>query len=362
VIRLARPLLGDEEVAAAEEVIRSGWLVQGPRVAAFEELLCARTDSAHTVCCSSGTAALQLALAALDLPPGTRVLVPAYTFPATVNAVLLAGLSPVLIDIDPSTYNLDPEDCLRVLEPGDVLLAVHQFGLPAPLDELPEETLVIEDAACALGSRLGGRLAGSLGAMGCFSFHPRKIITTAEGGAVTSSDEGLAERLRLLRNHGMARQPDGSRTFETVGWNFRLSELHAALGIVQMGRLDALLEDRQRIAAHYNEQLAGLAEQGLELPRVPAGAEPNWQSYVVRLPVGRSVTATVSALREQGVEASIGAQALHQQAAYRTLPSFDRSLPGTEDAAARALALPVASGLSSTDLQRVTDSLTALIG
>jgi dTDP-4-amino-4,6-dideoxygalactose transaminase len=362
VIRLAKPLLGAEEEQAVAEVLRSGWLVQGPRVAEFEGLLAEAVGVDHVVACSSGTAALQLAIAALDPPPGAKVALPAFTFPATINSVLLAGLQPVLVDIDPSTYNLDPDDLERVLGDVDMVMPVHQFGLPSPIEGLTDRTIVIEDAACALGAVLGGRQAGSLGTLGCFSFHPRKVITTGEGGAVSTDDPALADRLRLLRNHGMARNDDGTRSFSIPGWNFRLSEIHAAIGICQMARLEGLFADRNRIAAGYNERLAPLQERGLELPRVPEGAVPTWQSYVVRVPRGRRVPDVLAALRASGVEASTGANALHREPAYRDLEGCRRPLPGTEDAYDRAVALPVPTGLSDSDLDAVAEALGRAIG
>ena len=370
-IRLASPLLGDEEIAAVADVIRSGWLVQGERVAAFETLLRPHVGAAHVAACSSGTAALQLALGALALPPGTPVLVPTYTFPATINSVLLTGLDPVPVDVDPSTYNLCPVDTARVLGNIDgprVLLAVHQFGLPAPIDALlGEEFLLVEDAACALGSSL--QLddddlpvpAGAIGIAGCFSFHPRKLITTGEGGAVSTNDPELDSRIRVLRNHGISPDGQGGTEFACASGNLRLSELHAAIGIVQIDRLDTLLADRQRIADGYNTRLAPLQERGLELPRIPERAQPNWQSYVIRIPGGQDVQQVISQLAERGVQTNIGARGLHREPAYRDLPHFDRTFPGAEDALERALALPVPSGLSDDGLDQVAAALAEVI-
>ena len=367
-IRLAVPLLGPEEAQAVAEVLESGWLVQGARVAEFERRLAAEVGVAHCVACSSGTAALQLALAALELPAGARVALPDLTFPATLNAVLLAGLDPVLIDVDPSTYNLqaDAVEQLLASDPPDVLLAVHQFGLPAPLGGLLDRaaevgTIVVEDAACALGASMdlgGARVAaGAIGAMGCFSFHPRKLITTGEGGAVTTDDAELAERLRLLRNHGMERPPDGPARFVRPGWNFRLSELHAAVGIVQMDRLPTLLADRARIAAGYTRRLAPLVERGLRLPRVPDGAHPNWQSYVVRVPEGLEQAEVARRLVAGGVQCTISAQALHLEPAYADLPAAQGAFSGAEDARRNGLALPVAAGLTDEQLDLVASAL-----
>jgi len=373
-IRLARPVLGDEEARVLREVLDSGWLVQGKRVRRFEELLEARIPVAHTVACSSGTAALQLALAALELPAGSRVAIPAYTFPAPINAVLLAGLEPVLVDVDPSTYNLDADEVTALLnssQPPALLIAIHQFGLPAPVGELLDAARdagmqIIEDAACALGSALqvGGhrRPAGTLGAMGCFSFHPRKIITTAEGGAVSTEDGELAERLRLLRNHGQVRDPHTGRSeFRMPGWNLRLSDLHGALGEIQMTRLDGILSDRRRIAEGYLERLAPLTSCGLELPRVPQGAEPNWQSFVVRLPTGHDVPGVIAAMRERDIESTVGAQALHREAAYRDLPGCARPLPGTDDCITRAIALPTPPAMSDAQMDEVAAAMTEIL-
>lgn len=370
-IRLARPLLGNEEIQAVTEVLESGWLVQGERVASFEQLLQPHVGAAHVAACSSGTAALQLALAALALPPGTPVLVPTYTFPATINSVLLTGLEPIPVDVDPSTYNLCPTDTAKALERiagPKVILAVHQFGLPAPIDELLEhEFLLVEDAACALGASLQlddddlPVAAGGIGLAGCFSFHPRKLITTGEGGAVTTNDPEIDARVRILRNHGITPDGEGGTAFTCASGNLRLSELHAAVGVVQVGRLEALLSDRQRIADGYNERLAPLCERGLELPRVPLRAAPNWQSYVIRVPEGRKAADIIGALGEREVQSTIGARCLHREPAYRDLDHFDRSFPGAEDASERAVALPVASGLTDAELDQVAEALAEVL-
>jgi dTDP-4-amino-4,6-dideoxygalactose transaminase len=367
-IRLARPLLDDAEVEAVAAVLRSGRLVQGPRVAEFEALLAAVIGVPHAVACTSGTTALHLALLALEPAPRTPVLVPAFTFPATASAVLNAGLEPILVDVDPSTYNFDPDDALGQLDAIDgpaIFLPVHQFGLPSALDLLmgpcrDRGVPVVEDAACALGASLsidGETVAtGAVGDLGCFSFHPRKVITTGEGGLVTTCDPELDKRLRLLRNHGMTRTPNGI-VFDSVGHNFRLSEMQAAIGIVQMGRLEHLQNDRNRIARGYDERLQDLRERGLELPRVPDGVVPSWQSYVVRVPEDVDRDALLAQLRADGIECSVGAHSLQVQPAYRGLPGFARPMPGADDCRRRALCLPVATGLTESELDRVGEAL-----
>lgn len=378
-IPLARPELGPEEAAAAAEVLASGWLVQGPRVAAFEALVAERCRVPHGVACSSGTAALHLALEALRLPPGSKVVVPGYTFPATINVVLLSGLVPVIADVDPATFNIDVPSALRALDGDDgtadratpaVLLAVHQFGLPAPLDVLgpacvERGVVVVEDAACALGAslELDGRreAAGSLGAMACFSFHPRKIVTTGEGGVVTTADQELEHALRRLRNHGMDAGPDGV-TFVEPGFNYRLTEMQGAIGIHQMARLDALLADRRRIAAGYLERLGGLARLGVEPPVVPPAATPTWQTFQCRIPPGADLGRVITSMRASGVEVNFGAHALHQHPAYVTARRTSTGLGGADEARARGLALPVPGGLTEAEMDRVVEALAAAVG
>ena len=372
-IRLARPVMDEAETRAVAEVLASGRLVQGPRVADFESALALEIGVQHAVACTSGTAALHLALLALELAPGTPVLVPGFTFPATANAVLNAGLEPVLVDVDPTTFNFDPDDFHERLDSIDgpvVWLPVHQFGLPSPLDVTAAACSergvpVIEDAACALGSSLvidgAPKNAGDIGDLGCFSFHPRKVITTGEGGLVTTSDPEMDSRLRLQRNHGMVRTAHGME-FLLPGHNFRLSEMQAALGLVQMTRLRALLDDRRRLADGYDARLEGLRDRGVELPRVPEGVTPSWQSYVVRVPRDVDRDELMGKLFADGIESSVGAHALHIQPAYAHLPGFQRDMPGSDDCRRRALCLPVATGLTDSELDRVADSLRAHLG
>src|SRR5207248_6674703 len=223
-IRLARPDVGEEELAAVAEVLESGQLTMGPKVAELEAELARACEVEHAVAVSSGTAALHLALLALGIGEGDEVLVPAYTFPATANVVALAGAKPVLVDVDPVTMNIDPAAAAQRLTPKTkALLAVHLFGRPARLEELPDVPL-LEDAAGALGAEHRGRACGGLGLVGCFSFHPRKVVTTGEGGAVTTNDDALAERVRSLRHHGWS--PSNAYDDMPAGaYNYRLSDV-----------------------------------------------------------------------------------------------------------------------------------------
>jgi len=349
-LRLAFPEAGEEELAEIAAVLETGHLTMGPKVEEFETLLARAAGTQHAAAVSSGTAALHVAVLALGIGAGDEVLVPAYTFPATANVVALAGARPVLVDVDPVTMNIDPEDAARRVTPRTkAVLAVHLFGRPARLEELPDAP-VLEDAAGALGASHRGRACGSLGVLACFSFHPRKIVTTGEGGAVTTDDAELDERVRSLRHHGWS--PSSAYDDMPAGaFNYRLSDVLAALGIPQLRRLDELLAARERIAAGYAERLAHL---DIVVPEADAGDRHGWQAYVVQLDRRDAVMA---ALREQGIGCQIGTYALHRLGAYRDQGPF----PGADAAFERALALPLHGRLSDSDLDRVAEALDKIV-
>jgi perosamine synthetase len=349
-VRLARPDVGEEELAEIREVLESGQLTMGPKVAEFEALLAAAAETKHAVAVSSGTAALHVAVLALGIGPGDEVLVPAYTFPATANVVALAGATPVLVDVDPVTMNIDPADAARRVTPRTkAVLAVHLFGRPARLDELPELP-VLEDAAGALGASRDGQACGSLGEVACFSFHPRKIVTTGEGGAVTTSDDALAERLRSLRHHGWS-PSDGYTDMPAPAYNYRLSDVLCALGIPQLRRLEELHAAYERVASGYAERLAGL---DVLLPEADPGDRHGLQAYVIQLDDRDEVLA---GLRAQGIQCQIGTYALHRLGAYRGSGPF----PGADRVFERALALPLHTRLTDGELDRVAEALDKLV-
>src|SRR5438067_8176032 len=343
-IRLAWPDVGPDELDALAEVIESGMLTMGPRVPEFEAELARACETRHAVAVSSGTAALHLAVLALGLEPGDEVLVPAYTFPATANVVALAGLRPVLVDVDPDTMNLDPEQ-VTVGPRTRAILAVHLFGRPARLEELPDLPL-LEDAAGALGARRRGRACGSLGLAACLSFHPRKVVTTGEGGAVTTDDDRVAEAVRRLRHHGW-RDDD----VPTPGLNYRLADLLCAIGTSQLRRLDELLAARTRIAAAYEERLRDLP---VVLPEADEGDVHGWQAYVIQVERRDEV---LESLRAQGIEAQIGTYALPLLGAYRDAGFY----PGATHAYEHALALPFHTRLTDSELDRVAEALDKLV-
>lgn len=353
-IRLAWPDVGAEEAAAVAEVLESGRLTMGPKVGELEELLAQACEVEHAVAVSSGTAALHLSVYALGLAEGDEVIVPAYTFPATANVVALAGARPVLVDVDPMTMNLDAARVADAVTPRTrAVIVVDLFGRPARWEELeaavPDGVSLVEDAAGALGARRQGRRCGGLGVLGCLSFHPRKIVTTGEGGAVTTNDGQIADDVRAMRHHGW--QPPGYEDMPQPGLNYRLSEIQCAVAIPQLRRLDELLAARRRIASGYRERLAGV----VETPAADEGDEHGWQAYVVAVDRRDHVLA---ALREAGIEAQIGTYALHRLSAYRDQGPF----PGADAAYERALALPLHSKLTESDLDRVAETLRAAIG
>jgi perosamine synthetase len=347
-IRLGWPDVGERELVEVAEVLESGMLTMGPKVAEFEAQLAAACEVKHALAVSSGTAALHVAVLALGLEPGDEVLVPAYTFPATANVVALAGLKPVLVDVDPETMNIDVAK-IEVGPRTKAVLAVHLFGRPARIEELPEELLVLEDAAGALGAKRKGRACGGLGLLGCLSFHPRKVVTTGEGGAVTTNDDGVAASVAAMRNHGWRSivPPD----LPEPGLNYRISDILCAVGVPQMRRLDELMAQRTHVAAGYTERLRDLP---VLLPTADEGDVHGWQAYVLQVDDRDRVLAE---LRAQGIEAQIGTYALQQLGAYAGEGTF----PGAARVFERALALPFHTKLSGADLDRVADAVGRLV-
>ncbi|HXK13898.1 MAG TPA: DegT/DnrJ/EryC1/StrS family aminotransferase [Gaiellaceae bacterium] len=346
-IRLGWPDVGELELVEVAGVLESGMLTMGPKVAEFEAQLAAACEVEHALAVTSGTAALHLAVLALGLEAGDEVLVPAYTFPATANVVALSGLKPVLVDVDPETMNIDPSK-IEIGPRTKLLLGVHLFGRPLPLHELPDVPL-LEDAAGALGAKYRGRACGGLGVAGCLSFHPRKVVTTGEGGAVTTNDAEIAAAVQTMRNHGWRSlsPPD----MPAPGLNYRLADILCAVGIPQMRRLDELMAQRTRVAEGYSERLKDL---DVLLPRADEGDVHGWQAYVLQVDDRDRVLAE---LRAQGIEAQIGTYALQQLGAYADQGPF----PGAARVFERALALPLHSRLTDADLDRVADALDKLV-
>jgi perosamine synthetase len=376
-IPITRPYLAGGEGEAVAEAIASGWISQGPRVRAFEEAFAARMGAADAVATTSCTTALALALHVSGVGPGDEVIVPSLSFIATANAVWHCGATPIFADIDPRTYNLDPDAAARAVTPRTkAIMPVHQLGLPADMDafcELAErhDVAIVEDAACAIGALHRDRPIGSLGSLACFSLHPRKVITTGEGGMISVQDPAVAERLRRLRAHGMdtsdlARHAARDIVVEAYperGWNSRMTDMQAALGLCQLEVLDEILERRRLLAERYTAALELIPH--IEAPYDPSYTTRTWQSYCVRLtpdaPIGR--TELMRRLLRDGIATRRGVMAIHEEAAYtdRATVGGRVQLPHTEAATRETLMLPLYPDLSEEQQDYVLDRLAACV-
>ena len=358
-IPIIRPDVTFDEVANdIRAILESGVLTSGPYVAKFEATLTQIVGVGHAVATTSATTALHLALVAAGVGPGDEVLVSDFTFPASGNVIVEAGAVPVLVDSLPDSFALDVADAATKLTARTkAIMPVDPFGQPADLAAVAGlGVTVIEDAACALGSSRDGRSCGAWRGAGCFSFHPRKVVTTGEGGAVTTDDADLADRLRLLRNHGGERQ-DGQvgLTFVAHGFNYRLSEVQAALGLAQLDRLPAILADRARTAASYEERLAGTG--GVELRKPDPGQVWSYQSFVVMLDDEIDRDGVVARMRDSGIETTLGTYAMHAQPAFAGLGYKPGDLPNSWRAQRQSLTLPLVPGMTDAQVDQVVDEL-----
>lgn len=349
--------VGADELAALARVLESGMLAQGAEVAAFEAEFSAYVDGRPCVAVNSGTSALLLGLLAIGVGPGDEVIVPSFSFAATANAVVLTGARPVFVDIEPATFCLDASSVLAaVTERTAAVMPVHLYGHPAAMDRLAEiaEThgiAIVEDAAQAHLATLAGRPVGTFGAVAAFSFYPTKNMTTGEGGLVVCADEPTARAVRLLRNQGMERRYAN----EVVGYNMRMTDLHAAIGRVQLARLPGWTEERRRNAAILTAGLEPLARHGIALPRPGVGARPAWHQYTLRAPDRDQLVATLAGL---GVHTGIYYPTpIHQLPAY----DLELDLPNTAAATRDVLSLPVHPALSAAQLEHVIYAVTQAV-
>jgi len=374
-IQISQPDTGEEEWQATREPLMSGWLTQGPKVAAFERAFAQRHSVQYALAASSCTTALHLILAAMGIGPGDEVIVPAFTWVATANVVLYCGATPVFVDVDPKTFNIDPAQVARrVTARTKAVIVVHLFGLCADMDAVAAAAPgvpIIEDAACATGATYTGRPAGSLGLAGAFSFHPRKSVTTGEGGMVTTNDAVLAERANMLRNHGASISEEqrhaGPRPylladFNLLGFNYRMTDLQGAVGLVQLNKLDAYLDARQRWADFYRGELDGLP--WLRLPDRPQGDRHGWQSFVCMVderhaPMPRN--ALMEHLQAAGISTRPGTHAVHMLGYYRDRFRFrPEDYPGAHDCGRYSMAIPLHNRMSADDYRHVADELKKL--
>lgn len=369
-IPITRPCVGDEEADAAATVVRSGWLSQGRCVQEFETAVAEYVGARHAVATTNCTSALHLALVAAGVGPGDEVICPSFSFIATANAIRHAGATPVFVDIDPRTYNIDPLlIASAVTARTRAIMPVDQIGLAADIPAIREIALsrglsLVEDAAPALGATIGGQRVGCLSRFTCFSFHPRKSITTGEGGMITTDDEDAAERLRRLRSHAAStsdlwRHESGTTETEQyweLGYNCRMTDIQGAIGVVQMRKLEAILSERRRLAERYSALLSG--EERVERPYEPPTYRHTYQSYCVRLrtDVGPSRASIMAELAAQGIATRKGVMATHLEPSYRALAPH-LSLPVTEAAAAETLLLPLYAGMSDAEQDTVVAAL-----
>ena len=361
-IKLAVPSIEEDDLKAVRDTLASGQLVQGKQVAAFESRVAERSGTRHAVAVSNCTAALHLALLALRVNQGDIVLVTAYSWISTANVIELCGARPLFVDIEPDTFNLDPnrlEDKLKSLSSDaskvkrvKAILAADIFGQMADYASIVPMARnhgipVIEDAACSIGATLSGMPAGAWGAAGCFSFHPRKAVTTGEGGIVATNDDGIARTVRMLRNHGL--DPDAAKPdFVIPGYNYRMTEFQAALGQTQMAKLDRILESRKKSAAQYHSLLEG---SGFTIPAARRGLESHvYQSYVVLLPrqAAAAKTEIIQNLKQAGVETTIGTWHMPMTTYYKKRYGFQRGdFPIADDVFERALTLPLFESMTA---------------
>jgi dTDP-4-amino-4,6-dideoxygalactose transaminase len=374
-IPISRPVLDEREAEAVRRVILSGWVTQGPEVAAFEREFAEYVGSPYACAVSSCTTALHLALLAVGVRLGDEVITVSHSFIATANAIRYCGAVPVFVDIESDTYNMDPSRIEAAISARTrAILCVHQLGMPCDLTRVvriarDHGLAVVEDAACAIGSEIlfsdaWQRIGKPHGDIACFSFHPRKVLTTGDGGMLTTANAEYDTKFRLWRQHGMS-VPDTVRhganevifeSYPEVGFNYRMTDIQAAVGRVQLQRIPELVEERRRLANSYRELLGSVP--GLELPREPEWARSNWQSYCVRLPNHVDQKRTMQLLLDSGISTRRGVMCSHLEAAYTsTRPTALETLPNSEECTRRGMILPLFSGMTRDVQSLICDCL-----
>lgn len=371
-IQISLPSTGIEEWEALKDPIMSGWLTSGPKVNEFETEFAKRHKVKHAIAVTSATTALHLALVALNVGPGDEVIVPAFTWVSTANAVLYQGANVVFCDIDPNTFNIDPKELSKkITSKTKAIMVVHLFGLCANMDEIKAVTNdipIIEDGACAAGAAFKGIPAGGLGDLGCFSFHPRKSITTGEGGMVTTNDDTLAEKLKVLRNHGASiseeQRHNGPKPyilpdFNVLGYNYRMTDLQGALGIVQLKKLDLFINEREKWAHYYQEELSKIS--WLKVPKFSSDFKHGWQSFVLLLdekntPFSRNKIMEI--LQEKGISTRPGTHAVHMLKFYSDLYNIKpKDFPGAQKANDFSISIPIHNQMGKNDFEFIVNTL-----
>jgi perosamine synthetase len=360
-IKLTEPYISNQEVRAVRRVLKSGSLTQGAVSMNFEKEISNFVGSQHAYVTSSATTGLHLALDALGIGPGDEVIIPDFSFPATANAVIKIGATPVCVDINLDTYCIDPGDVENHITPKTrAIMPVHAFGLCADMPSLLDiakrfKLKVVEDAACAIGSKIETKHAGTFGDCGVFSFHPRKLITTGEGGAIVTDNVPLSEKIAVLRSHGGVR---GKSYFEFIdsGYNFRLSDINAAVGVVQMGKLQEIIDKRTKLAGIYDQILSNVG--GILPPKAPLGYQHTYQSYVILLDDAFSRDEVIQEMAVAGIETTLGTYSISAQPYFKKFSSKpSTTVPNSIRAYSQSLTLPLYPTMSEKKVKHVTHTL-----
>jgi dTDP-4-amino-4,6-dideoxygalactose transaminase len=373
-IPIAKPYLTKKEAKAAYDTILTGWITQGPRVAEFEQKFAAYTGAKYAVAVSNCTTALHLAMIVSGVGPGDEVICPSMSYIATANSIKYTGAKPVFAEINPANYNLDVNDTEKKITPKTkAILLVHQIGMPADIDAFKALALrhnlkLIEDAACAAGSSYKGARIGSHSELVCFSFHPRKVISTGDGGMITTNNEAYYNRLKLLRQHGMSvndrvRHESSKIIFEDhleLGYNYRMTDIQASVGIKQLEKLDWIVRKRKRIASKYHKAFKGIS--CIQLPVEKKGYSSNYQSYSIYLkddcPVSRNDL--MQQMLDAGIATRRGIMTTHRETAYAT-EYADVSLPVSEKASDRSIILPLYVPMEDEAVNKVIDTFISIL-
>ena len=374
-IPISLPSMGHEEWEATKDPIFSGWITQGPKVAEFERLFAERHKVKYAIAVSNCTTALHLALVALDIKAGDEVIVPAFTWVSTANAIMYCGAKPVFIDIDIRTFNIDTNQLKnKITSKTKAIIPVHLFGLCANIDEIRRiapHLKIVEDGACAAGAGILDRPAGSLGDIGCFSFHPRKSVTTGEGGMLTTNNPELAEKMNMLRNHGASiseeQRHKGPKPyilpeFDMVGYNYRMTDIQGAVGVVQIKKLDLFIDERQKWADYFTKELGGIS--WIKTPYIPAGYKHGWQSYVLFVdertaPMKRNDL--MELLQQKGISTRPGTHAVHMLGFYaKTFNIQPKDFPNAYAANEYSMSIPLHNKMVKEDFEYIVTVLKSI--
>ena len=371
-IHIALPCTGEEEWQATKEPLMTGWLTSGPKVRQFEADFAKMHEIKHAVAVTSCTTAIHMALAAIDIGPGDEVLVPAFTWISTANAVLYCGATPVFVDVDPMTFNIDPSDIAHRITPSTkAIIPVHLFGLCADMDAIRKAApnlKIIEDGACAAGASYKGVHAGGLGDLGCFSFHPRKSVTTGEGGMVTTNDPELGAKLEILRNHGASiseemrhhgNKPYLLPDFQVLGYNYRMTDLQGAVGIVQLRKLNGFIDERSKWAQYYKDGLKEIP--WIRTPTEPEGYRHGWQSYpcfVDEEKAPKKRNDIMEILKNEGIATRPGTHAVHMLDFYAKKYDIQpNDYPGAKASNDLSMSIPLHNRMVKEDFDYVIEAL-----